>query len=142
MLNSPVHKMTYTPLPLLIPSLHKPLLQSQPIPHPILTPHHPQRNRVSNPKKHKQRPLPPKRVNRHAKYEPIRQFRVGEEIEGSCGCHGFQPLGHVDPALHPVFVGAGERIDEEHEEESGVDAYVVVSYGADGVDVGAVVLRG
>lgn len=39
-------------------------------------------------------------------------------------------------------MGAGERIDEEHEEEPGVDAYVVVSHGADGVDVGAVVLRG
>ena len=39
-------------------------------------------------------------------------------------------------------MGASERIDEEHEEKSRVDAYVVVSYGADGVDVGAVVLGG
>ena len=36
---------------------------------------------------------------------------------------------------------ASERIDEEHEEQPGVDAYMVVSYGADGVDVGAVVLK-
>lgn len=39
-------------------------------------------------------------------------------------------------------MGAGEGVDEEHEEETRVDAYVVVSDGADGVDVGAVVLRG
>lgn len=52
---------------------------------------------------------------------------------------GFEETGHVDPFLHPEGRGAGEGVDEEHEEDSGVDSYVPVSDGADGVDVGAVV---
>ncbi len=48
---------------------------------------------------------------------------------------GFEEGGHVDPFLHPIFAGAREGVDEEHEQEAGVDADVIVSDGADGVDV-------
>lgn len=48
---------------------------------------------------------------------------------------GFEESGHIDPSLHPEFVGARERVDEEHEEKAGVDTDVVVAHGADGVDI-------
>jgi len=48
---------------------------------------------------------------------------------------GFEESGHVNPFLHPEFAGACEGVDEEHEEEAGVDADVVVADSADGIDI-------
>lgn len=115
--------------------LDHPPLHPQPIPNPILPLHHPQWQRAPHPKKHKRRPLPAKRIDHDTKHKPIDQLRVGEEIKGTGGGVGFQKGGHVNPFLHPKFAGAREGVDEEHEEEAGVDADMVVADGTDGVNV-------
>ena len=50
-----------------------------------------------------------------------------------------QPARHVDPAHHPGLARARQRIHQEHQQQARVDADVVVTDGADGVDVRAVV---
>lgn len=111
----------------------------QSIPHLILLFHHKRRKLDAHAQENKQRPLPPKRIDSNAKREPPDQFRVREEIKGSRGALGLDKLGHVDPELHPVRRGTGEGVDEEHEEDAGVDANVEVADCADCVYVGAVV---
>ena len=117
----------------------QPINPQQPTPHPIFPPHNRLRQTHANPTKHKKRPLPPKRINHNHKNKPIQQFRVREELERAPGRSLLDEAREVDPEFHQAFVGLGEGVDEEHEEEAGVDADVVVPDCADGVDVGAVV---
>ena len=92
------------------------LLQTQSVPNRILSPHNPQRQRTPNAKEHKERPLPPEGVDHYAEHEPVNQFRVSEEVEGSSRRTALDEFGHVDPFLHPSLSWSCERVDEEHEE--------------------------
>ena len=101
-------------------------LQSQSVPNRILFPHNLERQCASNAEKHKERPLPSKRVDHNAKHEPVNQLRVREEVKGSGRRTTLDELGHVDPFLHPTFSWPGERVDEEHEKQARIDSDVIL----------------
>ena len=94
---------------------------------------------TSNPEEDKKRPFPPERVYGHDKYEPVDQFGVGEEIEGLSRRQRLQSACHVDPFLHPELMRGRERVNEEHEEETRVNADVIIAHGPNGIDVRAIV---
>ena len=71
--------------------------------------------------------------------EPPQQFAVGEEIECASRGTSLEPSGHIDPELHPIRRWSGQWVEEEHEQDTGVDANVEVSHSPDAADVGAVV---
>ncbi len=48
------------------------------------------------------------------------------------------PSCHVDPCLHQILPGPRERIDQEHEQEAGIDADVVITHGPDRIHIRAV----
>jgi hypothetical protein len=73
------------------------------------------------------------------KEEPPQQFAVGEEIECAGWSTSFEPPGHVDPELHPICRWPGEWVEEEHEQDTCVDADVEVSHSPDAANIGAVV---
>ena len=101
-------------------------LQPQPVPYRILPPHNLQRQRTAHTAEDEERPLPPERIDDDAEDEPVDQFGVGEEVEGSGRGATLEELGHVDPPLHPLWSRPRERVDEEHEEEARVDSDVVL----------------
>ena len=71
-----------------------------------------------------ERPFPSEGVDGDAEDEPVDQLGVGEEIKGRGWGAGFDEARHVDPFLHPVFLGTGEGVDKEDEEEACVDTDV------------------
>lgn len=71
--------------------------------------------------------------------EPPQQFAIGEEVEGTSRGTSFEPPGHIDPELHPIRRRSGEWVEEEHEQDTGVDADVEVSHSPNAANVGAVV---
>ena len=105
----------------------------QSIPNPILRLNHPLRQRMANPKEHKESPLPPEWINCNTESEPPYQLQVSEEIEGPGWCKLFNEASHVNPALHPEGSWAGERVRKEHEKDAGVNSDVPVSDRADSV---------
>lgn len=82
------------------------------------------RQPLPNPKKHKRRPLPPERVDRDTEEEPPKELLVREEIKGTSRRVAFQKFGHLDRPVAPPRFGRCQRIDEEHEEDAGVDTDV------------------
>jgi len=97
-----------------VPHIVVPLLLSRPIPNPILSINNPSRKTVSNTEEHKERPLPPERVDYNAEREPPDQFQVREEVKGSGRRELLQRARHIDPALHPEWTRARKRVREEH----------------------------
>lgn len=69
------------------------------------------------------------------KNKPENQLAVGEKVKCASRTSGFDKRGHVDPALHPVFAWACQGVEEEHEEDAGIDAYVEVSDCTNGIDL-------
>ena len=104
-------------------------LQPQPVPNRILSPHDCQRQSAADTREHKRCPFPPERVDRNAEHEPVHQLRVSEEVEGTGGRTLLDERGHVDPSFHPFLLRRGERVDEEHEQQAGVDSNVVLEVG-------------
>lgn len=100
--------------------------QPKSIPNRVLSFDNPHWQRTPNAREHERCPLPPERVDDNAKDEPIHQFRVSEEIEGSSWGTTFDELGHVDPSFHPLFLWPRERVDEEHEKQARIDSNVVL----------------
>lgn len=100
--------------------------QSQPIPNRVFSFDDPQWQCTSNAREHERCPLPPEGIDHDAEYEPIHQFRVSKEVEGSGWGTTFDEFGHVDPSFHPLFLWPCERVDEEHEKQARINANVVL----------------
>lgn len=101
-------------------------LHPQSVPNRILSSHNPQWQPAPDAEKHKERPLPPKRVDGDAEHEPVSQLRVSEEVEGSGWRATFDELGHVDPFFHPRLLWPCERVHEEHKEQARIDSNMVL----------------
>lgn len=108
-------------------SIEVAFLIPQTIPYAILLLDDSGRQSGSNAKKHEQCPLPSEGVDQYNEAKPIDQLGIGEEIESSGWCQRLECRGHIDPSLHPPCSGRGQRIGEEHEQQSGVDADVIVA---------------
>ena len=100
--------------------------QPQSISYRILSSDNLERQCAPNAEKHKERPLPPKRVNHYAEHEPVYQLGVSEEVESSGWRTTLDKFSQVDPFLHPAFSWPCERVHQEHEEQARIDSNVIL----------------
>ena len=83
---------------------------------------HIQRKSAADAEEDKRRPFPSEWVDGHAKDKPVDELRVGKKVESSSRRSGLEESSHVNPFLHPVFLGTSQRIDQEDEEQTSVYA--------------------
>lgn len=110
-----------------------------PLPQLLLFLHNLPRQRSTDPHEHKRRPLPPEGINHDHEDKPVNQLSISKELERSTRRSLLDEPCEINPELHQSLIRSRQRINEKHEQETRVDADMVVPNRADGVHVRAVV---
>jgi len=75
-----------------------------------------QRQGTADTEEDEESPLPPERVDSHAKHKPVDEFGICKEVKCTARSFRLEEPRHVDPSLHTVFLRSRKGINKEHEQ--------------------------